>query len=144
MAEMAHTFAALAKPAGVTIRVIQVPAQVYWSDYAGHVPFHTGNWGFRPSIDETFKVAYHSSAKGNESNWRNPDLDALIDSASGERDPQKRLTLYQQAQQLVMEDGAVIIPYFKPTMMAMRSVVQGLTLHPAGWLDFRTVTLAAR
>lgn len=141
MAEMAHAFAALAKPAGVTMRVIQVPAQVYWSDYAGHVPFHTSNWSFRPSIDETFKVAYHSSAKGNESNWRNPDLDALIDSASGERDQQKRLTLYQQAQQLLMEDGAVIIPYFKPTMMAMRSVVQGLTLHPAGWLDFRTATL---
>lgn len=144
MAEMAHAFATLAKPAGVTIRVIQVPAQVYWSDYAGHVPFHTGNWGFRPSIDETFKVAYHSNAKGNESNWRNPDLDALIDSASGERDPQKRRTLYQQAQQLLMEDGAVIIPYFKPTIIAMRSVVQGLILHPAGWLDFRPVTLAAR
>lgn len=144
MAEMAHAFAAQAKPGGITIRVIQVPAQVYWSDYAGHVPFHTGNWGFRPSIDETFKVAYYSSAKGNESNWRNPDLDALIDSASGQRDQQKRLTLYQQAQQLLMEDGAVIIPYFKPTIMAMRSVVQGLTLHPAGWLDFRTTTLAAR
>lgn len=144
MEEMALAFAKLAKPAGVTIRVIRVPAQVYWSDYAGHVPFHTGNWGFRPSIDETFKVAYHSSARGNESDWRNPDLDVLIDSASGERDTEKRQALYQQAQQLLMEEGAVIIPYFKPNIMAMRSAVQGITLHPAGWLDFRTATLAER
>lgn len=142
MEEMAHAFAALAKAAGVTIRVVRVPAQVYWSDYAGRVPFHTGNWGFRPSIDETFKVAYYSSAKGNESNWRNPDLDALIDNASGERDRQKRQALYRQAQELLMTDGAVIIPYFKPTIIAMRSAVQGITLHPAGWLDFRTATLA--
>lgn len=142
MEEMAHSFAALAKPAGITIRVIRVPAQVYWSDYAGRVPFHTGNWGFRPSIDETFKVAYYSSAKGNESNWRSSAMDELIDSACGERNMEKRQALYQQAQGLMMTDGAVIIPYFKPTLMAMRSVVQGITLHPAGWLDFRTATLA--
>lgn len=142
MEEMAHAFAALAQPAGVTIRVVRVPAPVYWSDYAGRVPFHTGNWAFRPSIDETFKVAYYSSAKGNESNWRNPDLDTLIDSACGERNSEKRQALYRQAQELMMEDGAVIIPYFKPTTVAMRSVVQGVSMHPAGWLDFRTVTLA--
>lgn len=55
MAEMAHAFAALAKPAGITIRVIQVPAQVYWSDYAGHVPF-TGNWGFGPRFMKRLRL----------------------------------------------------------------------------------------
>lgn len=143
MEEMANAFTEMAKPAGITVRVVRVPAQAYWSDYAGHVPFHTGNWGFRPSIDETFMVAYHSSAKGNESNWRNPALDKLIDQARGERQEAQRLTLYRDAQQLLMEDGAVIIPYFKPTTLAMCTALRNFTPHPAGWLDFRTTTLAS-
>lgn len=143
MEEMAYAFAEMAKPAGITIRVVRVPAQAYWSDYAGHVPFHTGNWGFRPSIDETFMVAYHSSAKSNESNWRNPVLDKLIDQARGERQEEQRKMLYRDAQQLLMEDGAVIIPYFKPTALAMRTALRNFTPHPAGWLDFRSVELAA-
>lgn len=142
MEEMAHAFKAMAKAAGIDIRVIRAPAPVYWSDYAGRVPFHIGNWGFRPSIDETFMVAYHSLAKGNESNWRNPELDTLIDNARGERDNAQRKALYQQAQQLLMEKGAVIIPYFRPALMAMRNTIQGFTPHPSGWLDFRTTRLA--
>lgn len=141
MEEMANAFKEMAKPAGIAIRVVRVPAQAYWSDYAGHVPFHTGNWGFRPSIDETFMVAYHSSAKGNESNWRSPALDKLIDQARGERQDEQRKTLYRDAQQLLIDEGAVIIPYFKPTALAMRTAVRNFTPHPAGWLDFRTATL---
>lgn len=138
MVEMALAFQQMAKPAGIEIQVVRAPAEVYWSDYAGKVPFHTGNWGFRPSVDETFMVAYHSQSNGNESNWRNPNLDKLIDSARGERDPVQRQGSYQQAQKLLMEEGAVIIPYFKPTLMALRRNVRGFTPHPAGWLDFRT------
>lgn len=142
MEAMALAFKEMAQSAGVNIQVIRVPAQVYWSDYAGRVPFHTGNWGFRPSIDETFMVAYHSTSKGNESNWHDPALDALVDEARGERNREKRMALYQQAQKLLMEEGAVIIPYFKPTLMAMRSNVTDFTPHPTGWLDFRTTHIS--
>lgn len=143
MEEMANAFKEMAKPAGIIIRVVRVPAQAYWSDYAGHVPFHTGNWGFRPSIDETFMVAYHSAAKSNESNWRNPALDKLIDQARGERQDEQRKQLYGEAQKLLMEEGAVIIPYFKPTALAMRTTIRNFTPHPAGWLDFRATAVAA-
>lgn len=143
MEEMANAFRQMAAPAGITIRVVRTPAQAYWSDYAGRVPFHTGNWGFRPSIDETFMVAYHSAARGNESDWRNPALDQLIDQARGERQDEQRKALYAQAQQLLMTEGAVIIPYFKPTALAMHATVRNFTPHPAGWLDFRQATRAS-
>ncbi|MEZ4620030.1 MAG: ABC transporter substrate-binding protein [Caldilineaceae bacterium] len=142
MLELALAFKTMAQPAGINIEVIRVPPQVYWSDYAGRVPFHTGNWGFRPSIDETFMVAYHSLAKGNESHWQNPALDTLVEQARGEPDQQKRRDLYHQAQQLVMEDGAVIIPYFLPAIVAKRTNVEGFTAHPSGWMDLRTTHLA--
>lgn len=138
MVELATAFQHMTKPAGINIDVIRTPPQVYWSDYAGRVPFHTGNWGFRPSIDETFMVAYHSLSKGNESHWHNPALDDLIDRARGEPNTDERQVLYQQAQQLIMEEGAVIIPYFLPALMAKRTDVTGFAAHPSGWLDLRT------
>lgn len=141
MEELAIAFMQMAKPAGIHINVIRTPPQVYWSDYAGRVPFHTGNWGFRPSIDETFMVAYHSMSKGNESRWQNPMLDTLVDQARGEALLEKRRALYHQAQQLVMEEGAVIIPYFLPSIMAKRADVQGFIAHPSGWMDLRTTRL---
>lgn len=141
MLELALAFREMVKPAGVEIQVVRVPADVYWSDYGGKTPFHIGNWGFRPSIDETFMIAYHSRAKGNESKWKNPELDQLLDQARTERDDAKRIALYQQAQALVWADGAVIVPYFKPVVIALRQNVQGFILHPAGWLDFSTVAL---
>jgi|688.fasta_scaffold42150_7 peptide/nickel transport system substrate-binding protein len=142
MEAMARSFQAMAKPAGITARVVSVPASVYWSDYAGRVPFHTSNWGFFPSIDETFRAVYYSTASGNETGWRNSALDQLIDQARSEANQADRKALYAQAQQLLMQDGAVIIPYFKPVLQAMRTTVQDLTPHPTGLLDFRTIKLA--
>ncbi|MBX3011221.1 MAG: ABC transporter substrate-binding protein [Caldilineaceae bacterium] len=143
MVELALAFREMAKQIGITIQVVRVPADVYWSDYGGKTPFHVGNWGFRPSIDETFMVAYHSTAKSNESKWKNPKLDELIDQARGEQNAENRKAYYQQAQQLIEEEGAVIVPYFRPVAIALRQNIQGFVLHPAGWLDFSTVQLAA-
>jgi peptide/nickel transport system substrate-binding protein len=142
MLELAAAFREMARQVGVEIKVVRVPADVYWSDYGGKTPFHIGNWGFRPSIDETFMNAYHSTSKNNESKWSSPKLDELIDSARSEQDQGKRKELYVQAQQLLLEEGAVIIPYFRPVAIALRSTIQNFFLHPAGWLDFSTVRIA--
>ena len=141
MVELATAFRDLAQPAGVEITVVRTPPDVYWTDYNGKVPFHIGNWNFRPSIDETLMIAYHSQAQQNESRWHNAKFDTLIETARGELDLAKRKMLYQQAQTLLIEEGAVIIPYFRPVLMAMRKTLQGFTPHPAGWLDFRDVQL---
>lgn len=141
MLELALAVREMVKPAGIQVQVVRVPADVYWTDYWGKVPFHIGSWGFRPSIDETFMVAYHSTSKSNESKWSTPALDELIDQARGERDEAKRKTLYQEAQKLIHDEGAVIIPYFRPVAIALRRNIQGFILHPAGWLDFSTVEL---
>ena len=143
MLELANAFRDHARPAGVEVEVIEVPPDVYWTDYSGKVPFHVGNWNFRASIDETFTIAYHSQSPHNESNWRNKDFDALIEEARSEGDIEQRKALYAKAQQFLLEDGAVVIPYFRSVLMAVRSSVQGLDPHPSGFIDFSRVTLTA-
>lgn len=139
MLELATAFQAMAAPAGIQIQVVKVPADVYWTNYGGKVPFHIGNWNLRPSADETFMLAYHSMSSSNESKWSHPDLDGWLDAARSEADPEKRKALYAKAQQLISDEGAVIIPYFRPVLTALRSTIQGFTSHPAGWLDLRAV-----
>ena len=53
----------------------------------------------------------------------------------------KRKALYKAAQALISEEGAVVIPYFRPVLMAMRQTLQGFKPHPTGWLDFSGVQI---
>jgi len=142
MVELAEAVRDLAAPAGFEIVPTPVPADVYWGAYWQNVPFHIGNWGFRPSIDETLTIAYHSDASWNEGVWKNPEFDALIEEARGETEPDDRKALYEQAQHLLAEDGAVIIPYFRPIFSAINRRVEGFNQHPAGWLNMLDVTAA--
>ncbi len=143
MLELAQVVQTLARAAGFEIEPTPVPSDVYWSTYWRNVPFHIGSWNFRPSIDETFSIAYHSTAQWNEGNWSNPDFDELIDAARSESDLAQRKALYKQAQKLLMEDGAVVIPYFRPLFTAAHKRLEGFQPHPAGWLDLRGVVAAA-
>ena len=140
MVELAERFRETARPAGVLVDVIKVPADVYWSDYAGKVPFHIGSWNGRPSVDEAFTVPYHSMSKHNESKWKNLDFDTLIEAARAEADEEKRKALYERAQMILMQDGAVIIPYFRSALFAIRNTIQNFEAHPLGWIDFHEVS----
>ncbi len=141
MVQLAYAVQAMAQPAGIQIEVIEakVPSEIYFNDYWGVVPFYISSWEFRPSIYETFAIAYHSNAAWNETGWSSPALDKLLDDAQGVTDHEQRRALYSQAAQLLMDEGAVMIPYFQPVLTAVRRSVQGFTPHPAGWVDLRDV-----
>ena len=133
----------MAQPAGIQIEVVEVkvPSDIYFTDYWGRAPFYVSSWEFRPSVYETFAIAYHSLSAWNETGWSSPALDKILDEARSARDPEQRKTLYKAAEQLLIEEGAVVIPFFLPVLTAMRTRVQGFTPHPAGWVDLRDVQL---
>lgn len=145
MRELAYAFQALARPAGIEIEVIEikVPADIYLSEYWGRVPFYVSLSEFRPSIYETFASAYYSWSPWNETGWSSEALDKLLDDACRTNQLDRRKELYQTAQQILQEEGAVIIPYFQPIFSAMRISVQGFQPHPAGWVDLRNVQVVA-
>ena len=141
MVEYAVAFQEMAKEAGVNVEIERIPPDNFWSEGWMQTPFFTSNWNFRPSADETLSLAYHSDAKWNEGEWRNPDMDALIEAARAEADPDKRKELYAQAQQLLHDEGGVIISYFKPYMLATRSNVKGFTPGANTLLNLRDVSI---
>lgn len=144
MVQLAYAVQAMAKPAGIAIEVIEakVPSEIYFNDYWGVVPFYVSSWEFRPSIYETFAIAYQSDSAWNETGWSSAELDEILGAARQEADQEQRRALYGKAAQLLMDEGAVSIPYFQPVLTAVRTTVQGFTPHPAGWVDLRDVQLS--
>ncbi|MEZ4631313.1 MAG: ABC transporter substrate-binding protein [Deinococcales bacterium] len=132
--ESAVALQEMAKEAGINISIDRVPPDNFWSEYWMKRPFFCSNWGMRPSIDETFMVAYHSEAKWNEGFYRDAELDAAIEAGRTASDPEIRKGHYAKAQELLHDRGGVVISYFRPVLQAHRDNVEGFNPHPAAWL----------
>lgn len=143
LVELATAFQEMARPAGVRIKINNIPADVYYSDYWLKVPFSMSNWGMRPTVDETLSLTSHSEAIWNECHLKSEEMDTIIEEARGVKDFDKRKEMYARAEEIIKEEGGYIITYFLPSVVAMRKEVKGFHAHPANWVDLETTWLEA-
>jgi len=113
-----------AAKAGINIDVKRVPADGYWSDVWTKVPFCMAYWGGRPTADWMFSVAYSAGASWNATHWENERFNELLKDARAELDRKKRQDMYTEMQQLLRDDGGVIVPVFLNYVMALKDNVQ--------------------
>lgn len=128
MVNMAQTFAQMLSDAGVTVNVIETPADSYWDDVWLTKPILTSAWSRRPP-NSALAVAYTQDAKWKETHWERPDYDALLNKAATTIDADERKALYDQAQRMLTEEGGVIIPMFVHQVLAIRSNCSGYDAH---------------
>ncbi|WP_170984182.1 ABC transporter substrate-binding protein [Rhodoligotrophos defluvii] len=129
MVALAQAFQQMAAQAGITVNVINNPADSYWDVIWMKKPFFTSNWSGRPPA-EGLPYTFTSDAKYNEAKWNNPEFDRLLKEARSETDVEKRNALYKEAQKLLSDDGGVIIPYFVSDVAVMRADCEGYVPHP--------------
>jgi peptide/nickel transport system substrate-binding protein len=137
LVQSALAFQDMAKKANVRIRVNTVPSDIFLSKYWLKHNFFVTNWNSRTTLYEVMALAYYSKAKWNESAWKTPEMDALIDGVQREQDEVKRKQIFADIQTKFLDDGPTIIGYHQPSVVAYRSRVKGFVPHPTGWLDFR-------
>ncbi len=77
-------------------------------------------------------AGFHSSRNGNWSNptYANPKVDALLAAARSETDPAKRVALYKQFQQVVVDDAPDIFGVLELRKLALRTNVQNYVFSP--------------
>ena len=66
----------------------------------------------RPTADGVLTLTYVEDSNQNETFWKNPRFNELVKTARSELDDKKRATMYAECQQLVHDDGGVIVIIF--------------------------------
>ena len=105
-------------------------------------PIFLLSWsGDYPDPDD-FMSVFLGEAGNNRTGWKDEKYDEMVLSARGSQDNKSRERSYLDAQKILLEDDAVVIPlYYEPNMALVRSRVQGLELNPLNYLLLRKVKI---
>jgi len=110
-----------AAKAGIDVNVIREPNEGYWSNVWTKKPFVMCFWAGRPTEDWMFSQVYAKGARWNDTHWDHEKFNKLLLEARGELDQAKRRAMYREMQQIVSDEGGVIIPMFA-NFVSARSV----------------------
>ena len=121
------------KAIGVTVNIQTEPADVYYGDGDTSwlkADFGITEWGARATPNTYFNSAYVTGAAYNESHWSDSEFDALVTQINSELDRTKRIALYKKAQQIMLDRGPVIVPFFETAAAGASAKLAGVTLAP--------------
>ncbi len=136
------------KEVGINLNLEKMEWVTYMHAWASGLPPEHGGlqlgWGM--SADYWLQLISHSKFQSpngtNSGYYSNPQVDELFDQAAAEHDDAKRKTLYQQAQEIIMNEDAAFIPItFDRAPLALSPRVQGFVNPPEDWFQLWTVSL---
>jgi peptide/nickel transport system substrate-binding protein len=127
--------------AGVEIEISVEPESVYYGDEGWlEVDLGITGWGSRPYPQFYLDTMLVSGAKWNESHFSDEEFDQLAAEAATTLDDGSRVSAYRQMQQILVERGPILVPYFFAQFGAINDQFSGLDLNAfAGRTDFREV-----
>ena len=76
--------------------------------------------------------------------YSNPEVDELLRQARTTVDHAERVTLYEEAQRLIMTDMPVVPVDHETQIVVLRSGIEGFVPHPTGVFRFETVEVSAQ
>lgn len=95
-----------------------------------------------PDPQNFLEVLFHSDSAQNHGNYNNPEVDALLDQARGTQDVAERLALYQQVEQMILDDAAWIPLTFGVDNWLVKPYVHGFKVPPIKIPKFQYVSIA--
>ncbi len=122
---MLEVYQAQAAEAGITVNIVQAPADGFWVDTWLVEPWVTTLWGERPAA-QILNEAWRSGASWNETYWNNEEFDGLLDDAAGELDFEKRKDIYAELQNILFETGGAFIPFHINATRAYSTCLAGV------------------
>ena len=140
--DLAQAFAAQWEEAGIRVEVQLEDENTWWTGDWLEVDLAVAGWGARPTAQLYLDLAYHSEAPWNESHYSDARVDELIEIARTSLDQDERTAAYKEIQQILLDSGPVVVPYFFAQFMVLASHVSGVALHPfAGRTNFNSASL---
>jgi oligopeptide transport system substrate-binding protein len=128
---------------GVDVQIEQTEAATFFDDLdSGRLQMFVTGWIMDyPDPEDILDVHFYSQSRLNNTRYSNPALDALLEQARTEQDVNRRMSLYQQAEQIVIED-AVWVPLYNGRDHALvKPYVKGFEFPPMVIPHLRYVTI---
>ncbi len=97
-----------------------------------------------PDPENFADVLFRTGMPQNLGHYSNPDLDALLDEARIERDVNRRMQLYQQAEQMILEDAPALFILHDIDYTLVKPYVEGYVLTPIDIPLERYLSLGSR
>ncbi len=122
--DAAQLYQASAAQAGININVVQEPADGYWSNVWLKKSFCACYWSGRATEDWMFATAYEAGVPWNDSQWDNDDsarFQELLLTARAELDSDKRQAQYFEMQEILRDEGGVLVPMFANYVQAVNN-----------------------
>jgi oligopeptide transport system substrate-binding protein len=94
-----------------------------------------------PDPHNFLDILFHTGSENNIFEYSNPSLDALLDQAAIEQDRTVRLAMYQQAEQLVVDDAPCLPLFHGINYILVKPYVKDYELGPLGVPDLSKVYL---
>ena len=110
--------------AGIKIDVVREPNDGYWSNVWLKKPWCACYWGGRPTCDWMFSQAYASGANWNDTKFEHERFNMLLTEGRGELDNVKRAEIYAEMQQILRDEGGVVVWGFANYVDALAEKVQ--------------------
>jgi oligopeptide transport system substrate-binding protein len=116
----------------VTIRQLEPEIFNYHLKEEADEMFITGWIADYPDPQNFLDVLFHTGAEYNTGNYSNPQVDTLLDQAGVEPDEATRFTLYQQAEQILVDEAACLPLWFGRTYLLIEPYVKNYKLDVQG------------
>jgi peptide/nickel transport system substrate-binding protein len=118
------------RQAGIKIKRTVLPGSTFWNDWAKY-PFSTTNWNQRPLGVQVLALAYRTGEAWNEAGFENADFDAALAEAMSIADADKRREVMARVEQIMVDEGVIIQPYWQSLNRFYRDGVTGADMHPS-------------
>jgi ABC-type transport system substrate-binding protein len=130
---------------GVTITVENIEYDHFYDQiHAGnHGQLISGGWcADYPDPENFADVLFHSGSDMNSGGYSNLQLDALLEKARVERDVNTRMTMYHQAEQMIVDDAPVLFTTHSLSYELVKPYLKGYVFTPLSvplekylWID---------
>ena len=107
------------------------------------LPFYHMRWGADYLDPQNFlSIFFHSKGNENKFNYSNPQVDKLLEAADVEQNHEERMSLYAQAEDIILADVAWVPLFYQRDAELVNPRIQGMRESLFGHLPHTTVSVS--
>ena len=117
----------------VTVRQLEPEEFLYTLKQEKNELYDEGWIADYPDPQDFLDVLFRTGAQNNTGGYSNPQLDSLLDQAATEQNADARSAMYQNAEQMVVQDAAILPLFFGRNYILVKPYVKDYVLSPLGF-----------